>query len=132
VTNDLSLMAWMLFLIIFCWTPPHFWALALLKQGEYGRVHVPMLPVVKGEAETRKQILIYSVILAAVCLILIPLGLSWVYGVFAVAINALFLVTAFRLWRTPSKKLARSLFFQSLWYLAALFSAMVADRLLLG
>ena len=132
VTNDLSLMAWMLFLIIFCWTPPHFWALALLKQGEYGRVHVPMLPVVKGEAETRKQILIYSVILAAVCLALIPLGLSWVYGIFAVAINALFLGTAIRLYRTPSKKLARSLFFQSLWYLAALFAAMVADRLLLG
>ncbi len=132
VTNDLSPMAWMLFLIIFCWTPPHFWALALLKQGEYGRVHVPMLPVVKGEAETRKQILIYSVILAAVCLALVPMGLSWVYGATAVVLNALFLGTAVRLYRTPSKKLARSLFFQSLWYLAALFTAMVADRLLLG
>lgn len=132
VTNDLSPMAWMLFLIIFCWTPPHFWALALLKQGEYGRVHVPMLPVVKGEAETRKQILIYSVILAAVCLTLVSMGLSWVYGVTAVVLNALFLGTAIRLYRSPSKKLARSLFFQSLWYLAALFTAMVADRLLLG
>lgn len=132
VTGDLSLTAWMLFLIIFCWTPPHFWALALLKQGEYGRVQVPMLPVVKGEAETRKQILIYSVILAAVCLALVPLGLSWIYAVAAIAINAAFLGTALRLYRTPSKRLARNLFMQSLWYLALLFTAMVVDRLILG
>ena len=131
VTGELSLTAWLLFAVIFLWTPPHFWALALLKQGEYGRAQVPMLPVVAGEAETRRQIVLYSILLTTVALLLAPLGLGWVYLIAAVALNGLFLGMAVRLLRLPSKRAARQLFFFSLWYLALLYAAMVADRLLL-
>ena len=79
VTGDLAPLAWGLFAIIFAWTPPHFWALALLKQGDYTRASVPMLPVVSGEAETRRQIVIYTVGLALLCVALTPLGLGWIY-----------------------------------------------------
>ena len=132
VTGSLAPLAWGLFLIIFFWTPPHFWALALLKQGEYGRAAVPMLPNVAGERETRKQIVVYSVVLAATCLALVPFGLGWVYLVGAAVLNALFLGLAIRLWREPSKRAARQLFFYSLWYLALIFAVAVLDRLILG
>ncbi|CAA9583287.1 MAG: Heme O synthase, protoheme IX farnesyltransferase COX10-CtaB [uncultured Thermomicrobiales bacterium] len=132
VTGGLSWSAWALFAIVFFWTPPHFWSLALLKHGEYGRAAVPMLPVVAGEAATRRQILLYSVLLLAVCLLLVPLGLGPLYLLAAVAVNAVFLGLAVRLFLTPSKKLARSLFFFSLWYLALIFAAGVADRLVLA
>jgi protoheme IX farnesyltransferase len=132
VTGDLSPIAWMLFAIIFMWTPPHSWALALLKQGEYGRAAVPMLPVVAGEATTRRQIVIYTLLLVLVCLALAPLGLGPVYLAAAVLINAVFLGLALQLYWQPSKRHARRLFFGSLWYLALIFLAAVADRLILG
>ncbi|HEU5432142.1 MAG TPA: heme o synthase [Thermomicrobiales bacterium] len=132
VTGGLAPLAWGLFAIVFFWTPPHFWALALLKQGEYGRAAVPMLPNVAGERETRKQILVYSAILALICLALVPLGLGPLYAVAAIALNALFVGLALRLWQAPSKRLARQLFFYSLWYLAFIFAAAVVDRLILG
>lgn len=131
-TGSLAAPAWILFAIIFYWTPPHFWALALLKQGEYGRVHVPMLPVVSGEKETRRQILLYTVLLTAVALLLTPFGMSWLYLAGAVALNGYFLWLAWRLLRDPSKARARATFFYSLWYLAGMFAVMVADRMLLG
>ncbi len=131
-TGELSAAAWVLFGVIFAWTPPHFWALALLKQGEYGRAGVPMLPVVAGEAETRRQIVAYSVVLVAACLLLVPLGLGPLYLAAAVALNAVFLGMAVRLRFAPSKRLARHLFLFSLWYLALLFAAAVADRLVLA
>ncbi len=131
-TGSLAPAAWALFAIIFAWTPPHFWALALLKQGEYGRASVPMLPVVAGEAETRRQIVLYSALLLAVCLLLAPLGLGPIYLAAAILLNAIFLGTALRLFFSPSKRLARSLFFFSLWYLALIFAAAVADRLVLA
>jgi protoheme IX farnesyltransferase len=131
VTGDLSWAPWLMFLTIFMWTPPHFWALALLKQGEYGRAAVPMLPVVAGEAVTRRQILAYTVLLIPVTLALGLVGLGWLYLAAALVLNGVFLWLAVRLWRTPSKRLARRTFFWSLWYLAFLFVAMVADRLLL-
>jgi protoheme IX farnesyltransferase len=129
VTGDLSWAAWLMFLTIFTWTPPHFWALALLKQGEYGRAAVPMLPVVAGEAATRRQILAYTLLLIPVTLALGLVGLGWLYLAAAVVLDGVFLWLAWRLWRTPSKRLARRTFFWSLWYLAFLFAAMVADRL---
>jgi protoheme IX farnesyltransferase len=132
VTGDLSWAAWLMFAAIFTWTPPHFWALALLKQGEYGRAAVPMLPVVAGERATRTQILIYTLLLIPVTLALVPAGLGWVYFVSALILNGVFLALAWRLWRRPSKRLARRTFFWSLWYLALLFVAMVVDRLVLG
>ncbi len=132
VTGTLSPLAWGLFAIIFAWTPPHFWALALLKQGEYTRASVPMLPVVRGEAETRRQILIYTVALFAVCVALTPLGFAAIYLIAAILLNGIFLGYAIWLFRDPSKKLARQMFFYSLWYLALLFAAAVVDRVLIG
>jgi protoheme IX farnesyltransferase len=132
VTGSLSVAAVLLFAIIYYWTPPHFWALALLKQGEYGRAEVPMLPVVAGEDETRRQVVLYSVLLAMVSLMLIPFGFGEIYAVSAIILNALFVLMALRLQQTPSKRLARQLFMYSLWYLLFMFVAMVADRLMLG
>ncbi|MDP9367936.1 MAG: heme o synthase [Chloroflexota bacterium] len=131
-TGGLSPAAWVFFAVIFYWTPPHFWSLALLKQGEYGRVCIPMLPVVAGEQETRRQIVLYSVLLAAVALLLVPLGLGWLYLIATLALNGAFLGMAVRLYRAPSKRLARHLFMFSLWYLALIFAAAVADRLILA
>ena len=132
VTGNLTPLAWGLFLIIFAWTPPHFWALALLKQGEYTRAAVPMLPVVRGELETRRQILFYTVILAVGCVALTPFGLGWIYLVGAIVLNGLFLAYAVLLYRKPSKRAARQMFFYSLWYLAGIFAVAVIDRVLLG
>lgn len=132
VTGTLSPAAWALFAIIFFWTPPHFWSLALLKQGEYGRAAVPMLPVVAGEAATRRQILIYSAVLAGVCLLLVPLGLGPIYLAGAVVLNAIFIGFAIQLLITAQKSAARRLFFTSLWYLAFIFTVAVADRLILA
>ena len=132
VTGDLTPLAWGLFLIIFAWTPPHFWALALLKQGEYTRAAVPMLPVVRGELETRRQILLYTVILGVGCIALTPFGLGWIYLAGAIVLNGLFLAYAILLYRKPSKRAARQMFFYSLWYLAGIFAVAVIDRVLLG
>jgi heme o synthase len=132
VTGNLSLLAWGLFAVIFAWTPPHFWALALLKQGDYTRASVPMLPVISGEAETRRQIVIYTVVLALVCIALTPLGLSWIYLGSALVLNGLFLSFAIRLYIHPSKRIARQMFFYSLWYLALLFAAAVIDRIFIS
>ena len=132
VTGDLSLLAWGLFAVIFAWTPPHFWALALLKQGDYTRASVPMLPVVSGEAETRRQIVIYTVVLALICIALAPLGLGWIYLGSALVLNGIFLWFAIRLYVDPSKRIARQMFFYSLWYLALLFAAAVIDRVLIS
>jgi protoheme IX farnesyltransferase len=132
VTGTLSAPAFILFAIIFYWTPPHFWALALLKQGEYGRVHIPMLPVVAGEDYTRQQILLYTVMLVAVSLMLVPFGMSWIYMLGAIALSGWFLKLAIELLVHPSKALARKTFFYSIWYVAGLFAVMATDRILLG
>jgi protoheme IX farnesyltransferase len=132
VTGGLTAPAWILFAIIFYWTPPHFWALSLLKQGEYGRVGVPMLPVVAGEEETRRQVFLYTILLSAVTLLLVPFGMSWIYLVGAVALGGYFLFLAWKLLTDPSKAMARRTFFYSIWYLAGLFAVMVSDRLVFG
>jgi protoheme IX farnesyltransferase len=132
VTGTLHAPAWILFAIIFYWTPPHFWSLALLKQGEYGRVNVPMLPVVSGEEHTRQQIFLYTIMLAAVSLMLVPFGLGWIYLLGAVFLSGWFLKLAWALLLDPSKARARRTFFFSIWYVAGLFAAMATDRLLLG
>ena len=132
VTGSLDPIAWLLFAIIFFWTPPHFWALALLKYKEYDSVSVPMLPVVAGEEVTRRQIVIYSALLALVALLPLAFGLGWVYALGSLILNGLFLGKAIRLWRTADMAHARDLFFFSLWYLAVIFAAAVADRLILA
>ncbi|MCC6314012.1 MAG: protoheme IX farnesyltransferase [Thermomicrobiales bacterium] len=132
VTGELSILAWGLFAIIFLWTPPHFWSLALLKQGEYGRVGVPMLPNVAGEAATRTQIALYTAALFVLCVAMTPFGLGWIYLVGTIAVNGVFLFYALRLYLNPSKAAARAMFFYSLWYLALAYGVAVVDRFVLG
>jgi protoheme IX farnesyltransferase len=119
--------------IVFYWTPPHFWALALVKQKDYARAGVPMLPVVAGEPETRWQILVYSTMLVALSLLLTPLGaMGAIYLVAAAALGAIFMRWAWAVWRRGDQAAIWGLYKYSLLYLALLFAAMVADRLLLG
>jgi len=132
VTGSIAAPAWILFALIFYWTPPHFWSLALLKQGEYGRAGVPMLPNVSGEEETRKQIVLYTIMMVAVSLLLQPFGMGWIYLVAAVLLGGWFLKLALTLLVNPSKALARRTFFFSIWYVAGIFLAMSIDSLLLG
>jgi protoheme IX farnesyltransferase len=130
VTGDLALMPALLFAIIFFWTPPHFWALALYKAGEYAKVGVPMLPVVAGEAETRRQIVIYSLILVPLTLVPWGLGLvSLIYGAPAAVLGLVFIAGALRVAREKSEAAARALFAFSILYLFLLFALVIADAL---
>jgi protoheme IX farnesyltransferase len=131
VTGHVSLPALILFAIIFVWTPPHFWSLALRYEKDYEAAHVPMLPVVRGDDETRKQILVYAILLVPVTLLLIPTGAAGaVYGLIAVALGAWFVYQALRLWRNPAHRSPLRLFAFSISYLALLFGAMVLDQAL--
>lgn len=131
VTNNLNLTAVLLFVIIFCWTPPHFWALSLLIHKDYEKASIPMLPVVKGEAETRKQILLYSLVLLTVTLVLFAMGsMGYLYLVGALILGGGLVYLALRLWHDQSKKWARTLFWYSNMYLAAIFAIMVVDRIM--
>ena len=128
VTGSLEWSALYLFAIVFYWTPPHFWALSLLMKDDYERAGVPMLPVVRGETETRRQILLYSVLLVAVTLL--PFAgrlLDWAYLLAAVALGGAFLALALRLRRSADRRSALRLYLFSLAYLALLFAAMVVD-----
>jgi heme o synthase len=132
VTGRLSLAAWWMFLIIFLWTPPHFWALALLIKKDYARAHVPMLPVVFGERETKRQIVLYSLLLLAATLMLFAMhAMGYFYLIAALLMGGGLLALALRLWRDQnSLRYARTLFWYSNLYLAALFAVMVIDRLI--
>jgi len=132
VTGAAPLAAWVLFAVIFLWTPPHFWALALYKQGDYARAGVPMMPNVKGARETRRQILIYAFILAPAGLSPFLIGLA---GPFYLAISSglggVFVYFAWALWRAgeDERRPARRLFRFSIAYLFALFAAILIERL---
>lgn len=131
VTGGLALPAWILFAIVFVWTPPHFWALAMRYEGDYAAAGVPMLPVVRGQDETRRQIFLYSLLLFAVTIALWPLGhMGTVYLVVAVGLGGVFCYRALILWRTPSPERAWKLFGFSIVYLAALFAAVAVDAVL--
>jgi protoheme IX farnesyltransferase len=128
VTGELSLYAWLLFAVIFYWTPPHFWALALLLQRDYEAAGVPMLPVVHGEDATRTQILLWTLVMVGVTLLPTAAGLAGVtYLVAALALGGVFIGLAWMLWRRPSRGMARWTFHYSLLYLALLFVAMAID-----
>jgi heme o synthase len=130
-TGGLTLPSLFLFAIIFYWTPPHFWALALIRQKDYARAGVPMLPVVVGDGQTRWQILLYTVLMFCLTILPTPLGmLGLPYLALATLLGGLFLRYAIRLLRDGSTGAAWSLYKFSLLYLALLFSAMVVDRLL--
>lgn len=129
VTGEISPLALALFAIIFMWTPPHFWALALIVKDDYARARVPMLPVVRGDDETRRQIVVYSVLLAGLTILVFALGLlGVVYLAGALILGALFLGYAWQLLREGSDAAARRLFRYSIVYLALIFAVMVVDR----
>jgi len=128
VTGELTGTPIYLFAIVFFWTPPHFWALSLLMKDEYARAGVPMLPVVRGERETRRQILLYTLLLYAVTQLPFCAGaFGMTYLVASVLLGAAFIYGAVRLTRKPERRNALRLYLFSLAYLAALFAAMVAD-----
>jgi protoheme IX farnesyltransferase len=128
-TGGLELQALYLFAIVFFWTPPHFWALSLLIKDDYARSGVPMLPVVRGEAATRRQIFLYSLVLLGVTLAPVAGGLfGALYGATALLLGGIFIAWAERLLAEPSRRAALRLYLYSLLYLAILFAAMAADR----
>jgi protoheme IX farnesyltransferase len=130
-TGGLTLDALWPFAIIFLWTPPHFWALALLIKDEYARIGVPMLPVVRGEPATRRSILLYSVVLVAATLAPVATGLfGGLYLAVAATLGAGFIGLAWLLISRPSRRAALRLYLASLAYLALLFCAMALDRVL--
>jgi protoheme IX farnesyltransferase len=132
VTGTLSWAAWTIFAIVFLWTPPHFWALALMIRDDYAKVGVPMLPVVAGDVATTRQVWLYTLILIPSTFLLIyPLHVSGViYAGFALVLGSIFIKKAWALLQNPdSKQLARSLFLYSILYMMLLCAGMVVDSL---
>lgn len=130
VTGDVSLASFMLFCIIFIWTPPHFWALSLFAGEDYRRANIPMLPVVAGERATKIHMMVYSVLLLPLSLSPVMLGIAGMgYGVFAFALSAFFLFTNIKVLLDKTAKSAKLMFGYSVFYLFALFTAMMMDRI---
>jgi protoheme IX farnesyltransferase len=131
MTNDVGPEALILFLIIFLWTPPHFWALALYRVEDYRKSGLPMLPVTHGNEFTRLQILLYTFVLMASCLMPFAYGMSsWLYLIAAVILSVMFIAYAWALWRNYSDELARKTFKFSLIHLSVLFAALLVDHYL--
>jgi len=129
VTGEISSDALLLFLIIFAWTPPHFWALALYRKHEYARAGVPMLPVTHGDRFTRLHVLLYAMLLAAICLLPFASGMSGtIYLISALALNGVFLAYAVGIYVNYSDRLARRTFRYSIVYLSCLFAALLVDH----
>lgn len=131
MTGEVGPEAMILCLIIFLWTPPHFWALALYRAEDYRRAGLPMLPITHGPEFTRLQVLLYTLVLFAATLLPFVQGMSgWLYFVSAIVLGARFIQLAFRLWRSYSDALARRTFRFSIWHLSLLFAALLADHYL--
>ncbi|MCE2989510.1 MAG: heme o synthase [Nitrosomonadaceae bacterium] len=129
VTGAVDPNALLLFLIIFAWTPPHFWALALYRKNEYAKAGVPMLPVTHGDEFTKLHLLLYTLVLAASTLLPFVVGMAgWFYLAAALVLNAIFLYYAVRLYKQYSDALSRRTFNYSIVYLAALFAALLIDH----
>jgi protoheme IX farnesyltransferase len=130
VTNTIELPALVLFGIIFYWTPPHFWALAMRYEREYARAGVPMMPVVYGRRETTRHILLYSLLMLAASLAFFGVArMGVIYLAAALVLNGAFIAWAVKLWRQPTSRRAWGLFRFSIYYLALLFGAMALDQL---
>jgi protoheme IX farnesyltransferase len=131
VTGTLAAPAWLLFAIVFAWTPPHFWALSMRYRGDYEAAAVPMLPVVRGEPETRRQILLYSLGVFALTVVLAPVAdLGPIYLGAALFLGGAFVYRALVLWRFPSPERSWAVFRFSIVYLAALFGTIAVDALI--
>lgn len=129
VTGTLAVPAWVLFMVVFYWTPPHFWALALRYREDYAKAGVPMLPVVVGVEATTRRMILYTGLMVGVSLLLVPLGgMSWIYLAAAVSLGAWFLWDTWRVHRRPED--AMRLFTTSTVYLSALFASVMLDVLL--
>jgi protoheme IX farnesyltransferase len=129
VTGDVSLASISLFLIIFMWTPPHFWALALFRAGEYAKAGVPMLPVVAGRRETKRHILVYSALLVPLGTLPSLLGVTgYVYAAASVVLGLVFLAGAVAVWREDGDRAAKALFGYSILYLFLLYALITIDR----
>jgi protoheme IX farnesyltransferase len=133
VAGSLSIEPLLLFAIIFMWTPPHFWALALVKNDDYKAANIPMLPVVAGSLETRRQIVIYAVLLAPLAVVPSFIGMASVgYGVIAAITGLLFVAMSLKLFNTGDHKHAMRLFAYSILYLFLLFLGLIIDHAVLG
>ena len=130
VTGDVGIEAVVMFLVIFFWTPPHFWALALYRKGDYATAGIPMLPVVRGGVATKRQMLIYTLLLTASSMAPCVLGFAgWaLYGGAAIVLNVIFLVIAVAVMRDTSEAIAKRMFGFSIFYLFALFAVLIADN----
>lgn len=130
-TGTLTMPAWFLFAVVFFWTPPHFWALALVKRKDYARAGIPMFPVVYGEQETKRQIILYSIQLAALTILLplVDLG-SYFFLVSAIALGALLILFAWRLWQSGGNRAAWGMYRYSSMYLALIFASLIIDTLI--
>ena len=128
-TGEVSAASIALFALIFFWTPPHFWALALVKSDDYARASVPMLPVVAGARETKRQMLLYTLVLLPIALVPTLLGVAgWIYGGAAIGLSLLFVLAAVRVWFDDSERSARAMFGYSILYLFLLFALLILDR----
>ena len=133
MSGDLHVAAWIMFAIIFFWTPPHFWALALYKRLDYKRAGVPMLPVVRGEQTTKRHMVLYTVLLIPVTLLLAAAHLGWIYCVAALGLGLGFLYFAIKTFQEKEDYVwARRMFAFSLLYLAVIFAAMSLDAVLVS
>ncbi|MZR29233.1 protoheme IX farnesyltransferase [Sneathiella sp. DP05] len=131
VTGDVSAESLVLFAIIFMWTPPHFWALSLWRDIDYAKAGVPMLPVVAGRDVTRRQIVLYSVLLCPVAVMPYFLGYAGaVYGIGATLLSGLFLLLALKVWRSKDEESAKQLFAFSLLYLFLIFATLLGENLI--
>jgi protoheme IX farnesyltransferase len=129
MSGHLGLAPVALFLLIFMWTPPHFWALALFRAGDYAKAGVPMLPVVAGARATKLQMLVYTVLLFPLALAPWALGVAGhVYGAAAAVLGLLFILMAVKVWFDPTDRSAKRMFGFSILYLFLLFALLMADR----
>jgi len=129
ITGEMPYQAWILFLIIFLWTPPHFWSLALYRVKEYSRTGFPMLPVVRGFSYTLDYILAYTVVLGIVSILPFAVGMSgWLYLITAIALSSVYVIKAWDLRRNYSDAAARGAFRYSISYLSLLFTALLVDH----
>ena len=134
VAGSVGIEAVVMFLVIFLWTPPHFWALALYRKGDYATAGIPMLPVVRGGGATKRQMLIYTMLLTPVCMAPCFLGIAgWaLYGGAAIVLNVIFLMLAVAVMRDTSEAIAKRMFGFSIFYLFALFAVLIADNSIAG
>ena len=137
VTNSVGIESILLFAIIFIWTPPHFWALALYKSGDYKKAGIPMMPIVAGNRSTQRQILAYSLALAPLAVLPYFIGFAGiVYAGVSVVLGAIFVYLAFKLLQMPSDdkamKPARKLFGFSIFYLFAIFATLLGETIVVG